>query len=81
LNKAHSEKLSYIDDMNRNNGEEGSKRARLDSVNWQVLDDFRFSPDPAIVRVSRAASKFTSLVFWFMALLGLGLIIARRLTP
>ena len=81
LNKAHSEKLSYIDDMNRNNGEEGSKRARVDSANWQVLGDFRFSPDPAIVRVSRAASKFTSLVFWFMVLVGMGLIAARRLTP
>jgi len=81
LNKAHIEKLSYVDDMNRNNGEEGSKRARVDSTNWQVLDDFRFDPDPAIERLSRATLKLFSLTLWFLALLGIGLTAARRLAP
>ena len=81
LNKAHIEKLSYVDDMNRNNGEEGSRRARVDAANWQVLDDFRFAPDPAIDRVNRATSNLISLVLWFLALIGLGLTAARKLTP
>lgn len=81
LNKAHIEELSYIDDMNRNNGEEGGRRARIDSANWQVLNDFRFTPDAALDRLSRATSKLTSLVLWFLALVGLGLTAARRLTP
>jgi len=81
LNKAHIEKLSYIDDINRNKGEEGWKRARVDAGNWEVLNDFRFTPDPAIDRVSRAAAKLTSLVFWLLALIGVGIIAARRLTP
>ena len=81
LNKAHMEKLSYIDDINRNNGEEASRRARVDSVNWQVLDEFRFSPDPAIERISRATPMLTSLLLWFSAALGLGLIASRRLAP
>lgn len=81
LNKAHIEELSYSDDINRNNGEEGWKRARVDAANWRVLNDFRFSPDPAVERVDRAASKLTALLIWFTALLGMSLIAARRLTP
>jgi len=81
LNKAHIEKLSYIDDINRNNGEEGWKRARIDAENWQMLNDFRFTPDQASDRISRSTSKLVSLLCWFLALLGIGLIAARRLTP
>ena len=81
LNTAHIEKLSYIDDINRNKGEEGWKRARVDADNWQVLNDFRFSPDAGSDRVARATSKLASLVVWFVALVGLGLFASRRLTP
>jgi ABC-2 type transport system permease protein len=81
LNKVHIEKLSYVNDINRNNGEEGWKRARVDATNWQVLNDFRFKPDSAIDRVSRSAPKLTSLLLWFLALVGIGLLAARRLTP
>jgi len=81
LNQAHIEALSYEADMNRNSGEEGARRARVDASNWQVLDDFRFAPAPAIERLSRASAKLTSLGLWFAALLGLGLVAARRLAP
>lgn len=81
LNQAHIERLSYIDDINRNKGEEGWKRARVDSANWQVLKEFRFLPDPAMDRVSRATPKLVSLAVWFIGLLMLGMIAARRLTP
>lgn len=81
LNKAHIEKLSYVDDMNRNSGEEGSKRARVDSASWQVLNDFRFTPDPGVDRLSRATPKLASLMLWLLSLVALGLIAARRLTP
>ena len=81
LNKAHVEKLSYVDDMNRNNGEEGWMRARVDSSNWSVLNDFRFTPDSAIKRLSRATLKLFSLSIWLLTLLWVGLIAARRLTP
>ena len=81
LNKAHMEKLSYIDDINRNNGEEAWERARVDAANWQVLNNFRFTPDPAVDRVNRATSMLTSLVLWFAAFVGFGLYAARRLAP
>jgi ABC-2 type transport system permease protein len=81
LNQAHIEKLSYIDDINRNKGEEGWKRARVDAANWQVLDDFRFTPDPGSDRLDRAKSKLALLLFWFLTLGGMGLFASRRLIP
>jgi len=81
LNKAHVEELSYEDDMNRNNGEEGWKKARIDASNWQVLGDFRFAPDAASDRLGRAIPKLLALILWFLALIGLGIAAARRLTP
>lgn len=81
LNKAHAEKLSYVDDMNRNNGAEGWKRARVDAANWQVLNNFRFGPASAMERVIRASAKLTALMVWFLVLVGAGLMAARRLTP
>jgi ABC-2 type transport system permease protein len=81
LNKTHIEKLSYADDMNRNNGDEGGRRARVDAKNWDVLSDFRFTPDTAQTRLGRAKSKLIALILWLVALVGLGLTAARRLTP
>lgn len=81
LNEAHIEKLSYADDINRNNGDEGWRRARIDASNWSVLNDFKFMPDPVSQRFNRAVSKLMALALWFIALLGLGLLAARRLTP
>lgn len=81
LNQAHVEKLSYADDINRNNGEEGWRRARIDASNWSVLNEFKFTPDPARDRLSRATSKLMALLLWLVALLGTGLMAARRLTP
>ncbi len=81
LNQTHIEKLSYIDDINRNKGEEGWKRARVGAANWQVLGNFRFTPDSGSHRVVRAATELASLLIWFLTLVGLGLIASRRLTP
>ncbi len=81
LNKAHIEKLSYIDDINRNKGEEGWKKARVNAENWNVLNEFRFFPDPAMDRLSRATPKIFSLIIWFLGLLILGTAAARRLAP
>lgn len=81
LNKAHVEQLSYIDDINRNNGEEGWRRARVDAQNWSVLDEFRFVPDAASTRLERATPSLLALSLWFIVLLLAGGIAARRLKP
>ena len=81
LNKAHVEKLSYEDDMNRNKGEEGWRKARIDSANWQVLNDFRFMPDPSAARIERALLQVFALMVWLLVLMGTGITVARRLKP
>ena len=81
LNKAHVEKLDYQADINRNNGEEGNRRARISAENWAVLDDFRFVPDAASARIERAGNSLLALVLWFAALFGAALLAARRLAP
>ncbi|MGB3455609.1 MAG: DUF3526 domain-containing protein [Litorimonas sp.] len=81
LNKAHVEKLDYQADINRNNGEDGNRRARISADNWQVLNDFRFAPDAAEARVARAGGSLLALALWLAALFGAAVIAARRLAP
>jgi len=81
LNKAHIEQLSYIDDINRNKSEEGSKRARVDAKNWQLLNDFRFKPDSGRERVLRSMNKLGPLLTWLLVLIVISLFASRRLKP
>ena len=81
LNKSHVEQLSYEDDMNRNKGEEGWRKARIDASNWQVLNDFRFVPDQAEVRIHRALPQTFALLLWLAVLLSAGIFASRRLKP
>lgn len=72
LNRAHIEKLSYEDDINRNKGEDAWLRARVDAANWQLLDTFRFEPAKTSIRLSNATLSIVMLWVWLaMALLGL----------
>jgi len=82
LNRVHATELSYIDDMNRSNDAESSRRARVDASYWrQVLDDFRFVPDAGAERAARAAPMLAMLVAWALALgVAVG-VAARRLRP
>ena len=69
LNRAHAEELSYIDDINRNRDEESWERARVDSSNWQVLDEFHYEPAGASARLASAGSSVSMLVTWMAALI------------
>jgi len=81
LNKAHIEKLSYADDMARNKDEKSSKRARVSSENWQVLQDFSFQPDTAATRFGQAIASLLSLLMWLFGIVFIGLFASRRLQP
>jgi len=81
LNKAHIEKLSYADDIARNKDEESSKRARVSSENWQILQDFNFQPDTAVARFGQASASLVSLLIWLLAIVFIGLFASRRLQP
>ncbi|MEL7540090.1 MAG: DUF3526 domain-containing protein [Pseudomonadota bacterium] len=81
LNKSHVEELSYTDDINRNQGAEASRRARISSENWNVLDEFKFAPADAGERTARASSPASMLSIWLIGLLALGATLSARLKP
>ena len=64
LNRAHVTELSYVDDINRNNGDEANQRARISADNWRVLQSFDFRPAPAAERIRAAGSGILLLVLW-----------------
>ena len=65
LNLTHQEKLSYEDDINRNQSEEARHRARVDASNWKVLDAFQFKPAAAFERLATVARPIGMLLMWF----------------
>ena len=66
LNEAHSTQLSYEDDINRSDSEEANQRARISASNWQVLDDYRFEPAQAEIRLANATGASGSLLVWLL---------------
>lgn len=81
LNRAHAEKLSYIDDINRNRDEESWERARIDAANWQVIEEFHFQPASGSLRLSNAGPSVSMLVAWLAVLSVLLAWIGGRLKP
>jgi ABC-2 type transport system permease protein len=79
LNNVHAEKLTYADDVNRNNGEEAGRRARVSSDNWQVLQNFHFTPDTPAQRLGKSISSFIQLMGWFLVLFLMSLSAGRKL--
>lgn len=75
LNQAHVEQLSYIDDINRNNGPEASQRARVTAENWQLLQEFRFEVGSLQARIENAGASLLVLLAW-LAGLSLGTVLA-----
>ena len=81
LNKSHIEELSYTDDINRNQGDEASLRARISPENWAVLGEFRFEPAAAGERLGAASSPLLMLGSWLAALAAASAFAGRRLQP
>jgi ABC-2 type transport system permease protein len=79
LNKVHIEKLSYQDDMNRNNNSAATQKARVSADNWQILEDFNFVIDSAWVRIKRSAPEFMQLFLWVLMLIGAIRQVGKRL--
>ena len=67
LNRAHADLLSYKDDINRNKNEESRLRARVDSKNWQVLEQFKFDAAPVSERIASAKKSTLILLVWLVA--------------
>ena len=79
LNKVHVETLDYQDDINRNQSKEASRRARISSDNWQVLDNFNFTPSSPEQRIAKSQAPLAMLLAWFVALVFAGLTVSRSL--
>lgn len=71
LNRAHTEKLSYDADINRNKDEASSRRARVDAANWRVLEAFHFQTAGVSQRLMHAAYAIGLLLVWLAVTSGL----------
>lgn len=71
LNRVHFEQLSYIDDINRNKGDEAWAKARVSSDNWRGLENFSFTPADSVHRLRNASAGFLAGGTWLIVLLAL----------
>lgn len=81
LNRVHAEELSYYDDVNRSDSEEASRRGRVSSDNWQVLQSFRFEPENVGDRIDLATPSMLALLAWLLLLGSASLWAGARLKP
>ena len=65
LNRLHAERLSYHDDIRRNAGVEGNRRARVSADNWALMPEFEFAPAATQDRARRALPSAGILLLWF----------------
>lgn len=81
LNRAHAEKVSYQDDINRNKDEASWQRVRVSAVNWQVLEDYQFKTASLPERISNSVFTLQILLAWLAVLLFLLIWSSRRIKP
>jgi len=79
LNRLHIERLSYEDDVRRNEGPEANRRARVSADNWSLLPEFEFAPAAVKDRARRAAPSAALLLLWFGLVFALLFSSARRI--
>lgn len=78
LNKMHAEALSYADDANKYQSHENLQKAKVSASNWQILNDFHFTPLPAAQRVTSSLYGLAQLVAMFILAFGLTYWAGRR---
>ncbi|MBL8344619.1 MAG: DUF3526 domain-containing protein [Rubrivivax sp.] len=81
LNKVHTEKLAYSDDVRRSGDALAEERTRVDASNWRLLDRFVFRPDAAGSRIAQARPQWLMLCVWCAVLVGAGLWAGGRIKP
>ena len=79
LNRLHVDELSYADDIRRNEGEEGNRRARVSAENWRLLETFPWQPNPTIDRLLESLPQLLILFFWWMGAALFGASATQRL--
>ena len=71
LNKMHAEALTYADDANKYQNHENLQKAKISASNWQILNDFHFTPLPAAQRIRASLSGLTQLLVCLLLALGM----------
>jgi ABC-2 type transport system permease protein len=79
LNRVHSEKIAYGDDIRRSQDSAAEARTRVDPAFWRVLDEFHFEPRSAVERGLMAMPSLLMLLTWLLVPTGLCLWLSRRL--
>lgn len=79
LNRVHSEKVAYSDDISRSRDVDAERRTRVNPAAWQVLEEFRFQPTSIATRLEIAAPSLLMLLWWVLLPLALTLWASRRL--
>lgn len=69
LNKVHTEKLSYSDEINKNKSAAAAQKAKVNANNWKILDSFIFMPNTASMRLVQSSQHFMQLLVWLFVLL------------
>lgn len=81
LNQVHTEQLAYADDIRRSSDAEAERRTRVAASTWQLLERFRFTPDPAARRIARAGPAWAMLGAWCAVLAAALVWAGARLRP
>lgn len=79
LNKLHAEGMTYQQDANKYTNAEAKKTATVSAVNWQMLDEFNFTPLSAEARFANSMMAIVQLFFAMAVVAGLIIFAGRRL--
>ncbi|MCP4863942.1 MAG: DUF3526 domain-containing protein [Alteromonas sp.] len=78
LNKLHAEGMSLEQDANKYKSAEAKKAATVDAENWQMLEEFQFTPLSAGQRFSNSLTAVLQLLFAAGLVLAFTYIAGRR---
>lgn len=79
LNTLHAEGLTYEQDANRYASEDAKHAAAVSADNWQILDDFHFTPLPAQQLFANSLMALLQLLSAIAMVFGLVLFAGRRI--
>lgn len=78
LNKLHAEGMTLEQDANKYKSLEAKKAATVSADNWQILNDFHFTPRPPTQRFANSLLAMTQLVMSLAGVFGVIFYAGRR---
>ena len=78
LNKLHAEGMTLEQDANKYKSLEAKKAATVSADNWQILNDFHFTPLPPTHRFANSLLAMTQLVMSLAVVFGVIFYAGRR---